>query len=55
VTWFVGNGIVVPEQSEAMTTSLVAIILVILGLLSRQMSYGPVTVKKKYRKKRDDE
>ena len=55
VTGFVGSGIVVPEQSEAMTTSLVTIILVVLGLLSRQMSYGPVTVKKKYRKKRDDE
>ncbi|MDQ3236518.1 MAG: hypothetical protein M3Q54_03140 [Actinomycetota bacterium] len=55
VTGLVGSGIIVPEQSEAMTTSLVTIILVVLGLLSRQMTYGPVTVKKKYRKKRDDE
>jgi hypothetical protein len=55
VTGFVSSGVVPVEQSEALTTSLVTIILVVLGLFSRQVSYGPVTVKKKYRKKRDDE
>jgi hypothetical protein len=33
-------------EAESMTTILIAGILFILGLLARQMAYGPVTVEK---------
>lgn len=51
VTWLVGQGYLGAEQSEEMTTNLIAGFLFVLGLLSRQMAYGPVTIKKEYRKK----
>jgi len=51
VTWLVGQGYLGAEQSEEMTTNLIAGFLFVLGLLSRQMTYGPVTIKNEYRKK----
>jgi putative chitinase len=55
VTWLVGQGYVADTDMESMTTNLVAGILFVLGLLSRQLTYGPVTVEKNYRKKDADE
>ena len=55
VTWLVGQGYVGSGDVDSMTTNLVAGFLLVLGLLARQMSYGPVTVEKKYRKKKEGE
>lgn len=54
VTWLVGQGYFGADQSEEMTTNLVAGFLFVLGLLSRQLTYGPVTVRKEYRKKSEE-
>jgi predicted chitinase len=51
VTWLVGQGYIADGDAEAMTTNLVVGILFVLGLLARQLSYGPVTVEKEYSKK----
>ena len=53
VTWLVGRGYLAEGETETMTTNLVAGFLFVLGLLARQMAYGPVTVEKEYRKKDD--
>ncbi len=54
VTWLVGQGYVGSGEVDSMTANLVTGLLFVLGLLARQMSYGPVTVEKKYRRKKEE-
>jgi putative chitinase len=51
VTWLAGHGLLGEGDTDQMTTNFVTGLLFVLGLLSRQLTYGPVTVRMDYRKK----
>ena len=51
VAWLIGNGYLAPELKEQTSADVIAGLLLVLGLLARQMAYGPVTVEKEYNKK----
>lgn len=51
MTWLAGNGFLAEGAASETTPNFVTVILFALGLLSRQLTYGPVTVGKEYRKK----
>lgn len=55
VTWLAGYGLLGEGDTDRMTTNFVTGILIVLGLFARQMTYGPVTVERKYRKKKEEE